>query len=500
MHHIAIVGGDLHAWCAAARLATALRSHGVRISVIDDAPSHAPGILSTHPSIVELHQRLGVHEADLVRHIDAAYTYGFAYCNWAGENDTHVCSYGASGQMMDRIQFHHYVTRLRETRPDATMELFSLAAVASREQRFSHPEPNSPLSQLDYAMQFDRIGYLQFMQAYAIDHGVQRIAAKVSAIDLDAETGDINALTLNDGQTLSADFYFDSSGDEGVLIEGGLGSGFESWQALFPCDQRLEIMRRSTTPTPLVNTIIQDRYGWRQRSALPGAAYKVHSFCSAIDTEDEVLSFAKEQQQRPTDFEFHRTIGQQPGLRHEFWKRNCVAIGESAGFAERFFFDPFYQTCTAIERWLELLPDQVVSPHLRRQYNLATREEYERIRDIHALPLLCAHGVSSPFWQRLKSNAQWPDSLTHRVELFRKTGKLAFYEADPVRPHQWIQWLTHFGVWPERCDPLIAEMSAQELERRMDHVAQIIKALIGKMPQHDDLLAAIRRTPATQRQ
>jgi tryptophan 7-halogenase len=500
LRHIAIVGGDLHAWCAAARLAVALRASGVRVSVLDNSPPEAPGILSTQPSIIDLHHRLGVREADLIRHIGAAYSYGYAYCNWAGDNATRVCSYGASGQMMDRIEFHHYVTLLRETCTEATMEAFSPAAVASREQRFSHPKLGSHLSQLTYAMQFDRIGYLSFLRAFALDHGVQRIAANVTCVELDAKTGGIGRLILEDGHSLSADFYFDSSGEAAMLIEGALASGFESWQKLFPCDRRLEIMHRSAAPTPLFNTVIQERNGWQQSSALPGAVYRTHSFCSASAEENEEVCFGQaqqSQQQSPDDSTSPHIRQQKAGVRCEFWKHNCVAIGESAGFAERFFFDPFHQTCTAIERWLELLPDHAISPHLQRQYNLATREEYDRIRDIHALPLMCARGVLSPFWQRLKSDAPWPESLKHRVELFQQTGKLAFYEADPVRPHQWIQWMTHFGVWPERSDPLIADFSAQELQHRMDRVAQAIKAEVSKMPRHDDLLAAIRNSHAS---
>jgi tryptophan 7-halogenase len=254
-------------------------------------------------------------------------------------------------------------------------------------------------------------------------------------------------------------------------------------------------MHGSTAATPLLNTVIQDRHGWQQLSALPGAVYRTHSFCDGSGIEDEILASVQLQQQSDASMS-HRVKQQKAGVRREFWKRNCVAIGETAGFAERFFFDPFYQTCTAVERWLELLPDQIDSAHLQRQYNLATREEYDRIRDIHALPLMCAQGVASPFWQDLKSNARWPESLIHRVELFRETGKLAFYEADPVRAHQWIQWMTNFGVWPHRCDPLIAESSAEELKRRMDQVAQMIRTEVGHMPKHDDLLAAIRNMHA----
>lgn len=479
----------------------ALRAQGVRISIVDDGAAHAPGILSTHPSIIEFHHKLGVREADLVRHVGAAYKYGLAFSNWTGENDTRVCTYSPSGQMIDRIEFHHYLTRLRETRPDTTMEAFSLAACASRAVRFSHPEPNTPFSQLDYAMQFDRIGYLRFLRAYATDHGVHRIVAKVRTVDLDKETGDIQALVLDDGQTLSADFYFDSSGDAAILIEGQLASGFDSWQALFPCDRRIEIAHRSVAPTPLVNTITQERHGWCQSSAIPGATYRVHSFCSAIDTEDEVRSFVEALQfwqEAASDSGSLEILSQHPGVRREFWKHNCVAIGESAGFVEQLFIDSFHQTYTAIERWLELFPAQVVSPYLRRQYNLATREEYERIRDIHALPLMCAQKMASPFWQGLKSTAEWPDSLTHRVGLFRKTGKRAFYEADPVGPHQWIQWMTNFGIWPERYDPLIAEMSAKELEQRMENVERNVRALVSRMPKHDDLLLAIRHPDALQ--
>jgi tryptophan 7-halogenase len=476
-----------------------LRSSAIRITVIEGASQPLPGVLATEPSIVEFHQHLGVKEVDLMRHVGAAYCYGHAYSGWTADRPQSVFSYSPSGSMIDRVDFHHYITRLRQSQPQVALESFSLTAAAGRAQRFSHPQPGTPYAQIQYAIRFDRIGYRQFLKAYAIDQGVQCVAATVRKADRDPETGDILALQLDDGQRIEADFYFDSTGDEATLISGQLDSGYEAWDSIFPCDTRLELMCRSAAETSVLDTIEHAAYGWRRDLALPGAIYQEHCFRSGIDSEDAILSNARDRLPAKAEIAWHRIARQRPGRRLEFWRNNCVAIGESAGFAEQFMFGPFYQTQTAVERWLALLPDHPVNPHLQREYNRATREEYERIRDAHALHVLCAQRTRAPFWRALSEESEWPETLRYRLQLFLKIGKSAFYEADPLSPQQWAMLMTCFGVLPERYDPLIAEISVQTLAERLSKIAEMIETLVANMPRHDDLLMAIRRSAPDER-
>ena len=480
---IVINGGGLHGWSAAAQLAVALKHQAVEIMLLDDGQaSHS--ILSLGTSVHDFHRSLGIQEVDMISMVGGSYKYGTLFRHWCMTNQpefTHTWS--PVGQMINRVPFHHYVSRQHHRDSSVSLEPFSIAATAAGEQRFSHPEPNTPLERLDYSMHLDARNYQEYLRQFALSHGVSAISAQITGVHTDQESGQIVELALDNETRLQADFYIDVTADSQLARN----NEFESWEQWFPCDRRLQVYRRSESMTPVVNSITRTEFGWHKTNPIPGARFESVSFCSDLVSDEQVLNSIDGPQGS------HHLADSQTGISRQFWDSNVLRLGPAAGCAGDLLFESLHFTHTGLQRWLELYPVRPVNRYLVQQYNQETRTEYEHARDAHAI-LLATMSAELCDLGRKMATVSWPDSLTHRIELFRETGRVAFYEGDVLDKQQWMQLLIGCGIWPQRFDPMVGTHSDSELEKKLVQTAATVKQTVAKMPPHDALLNAIRNS------
>ncbi|RBP53197.1 tryptophan 7-halogenase [Arenicella xantha] len=490
---IAIVGSDLHAWSTAARLAVALRNQGVTITVVAASEINPPPVVAFGTSAHAYHQALGVREVDLIKHLNGAYRYGTRYLAWGSADDDVIHTFSPCGEMLERVHFHHFLSRLRLQGETIDPEHYSLAASASRQNKFTHPQANTPYQLIDYAMQFDGHRYAQFIRSFALDNGVKHVVAGVHQVVRSKDSGDIQRLVLTDQSELEADFLFDASGSIAALISGALHVPWKSWSNCLPYDQQLELMRNTRAATPVVNKLINNAAGWLRTDAVPGVTFAQQVYCSKSTTADQALAAAEQACAGDEPLRVSGSRELQVGIRTHSWQNNCVAVGAAAASLTPLYFDEYHFTHTALDRWLSLYPLCGDSTLSAEEYNRMTRLEYASARDIHTLRLLTERPSSEPT-SSPAHEVVWPNSLLHRVALFEQTGQVAFYESDLLEKHQWVSLFMACGIWPQRYDPLAAKISLDDSRRVVGAIADKIVQSAHKMPDHDALLRAIRNT------
>lgn len=490
---IIIVGNDVHAWSIAARLAVGFRGQAVSITVVGTAPTHSLPVLSFGTSVHAFHRSLGVRELDLVKHLNGAYCYGMRYQNWQASQSDAVYTFSPCGEMLERVHFHHYLNRLRLQGDDIDFESYSLAARAAKQNRFTHPQPDTPYQKIDYAMQFDGAMYAQFLRSFALDNGVKHTLGSVVQVRRDAADATIRSLTLDNRTQLSADFYFDAQGELEHLMDGDSEESFDDWSRWFPCNRELTLLRATDASTPVLETQAAIAAGWWRSAVLAGLETRQVVFntqwCATRQAVDAVVG--QDEGESPFDVVAERDL--KLGVRRHFWRNNYVAVGRAAGDITSLYFNEFHFTHTAVERWLSLCPAADSNAMLADEYNRKTRSEYESARDIHALRLQTLADTETPLSQHLAS-ISWPESLQHRRRLFESTGQVAFYESDLLEKHQWVSLFISHGVWPQRFDPLTRGLSDQVIRDKLSAWAQAVENAVAKMPLHDDLLRAIRHS------
>ena len=480
INSIVIVGHDVHAWLAAARLARALRGQNVDITVVEPKRFSFPSVLSFNSAIHEFHAHLGIAEAELVQQLGAVYKYGTRFQNCDDQQDRLYVS-SPMGEMVNRVKFQHYLVRAKFANAAIDSADYSLAAKAALENKFSHPEANTLLHKLDYGLEVDGVRYLQFLTQFAQHYGVKRIEASVDSVALN-DRKFIDSLTLSNGSVLSADFYFDASGTQAKLIGEALNSSFESWQSAFNCDRRLEVIMPCNSETPLFNSVKKNQHGWQQSIPIQGAHHCTFSYNSSQLSEAQAREYAQAEFGKAVRDDLVRVFEQRQGVRKEFYLANCLALGESAGFIEPLLFTPLDFTVNAIERWLSVYPNKDCNPLLAQEYNIATANEYARVADVHGI----IANISV-------SDAPLMTSIEHRLALFRATGQVAFYESDVLSEAQWVNLLLAFDHWPEFYDPLIHTLSDSELKQILGNTASQVNSALARMPKHDQLIDAIKK-------
>ena len=90
----------------------------------------------------------------------------------------------------------------------------------------------------------------------------------------------------------------------------------------------------------------------------------------------------------------------------------------------------------------------------------------------------------SDFWKDC-SDLQVPDTLAHRIELFRETARVFRVKEDLFKENSWIQVMMGQGIKPEQYHPVVNVMSEQELTRFMGQIKSRVDDTVAKLPRHE---------------
>jgi tryptophan halogenase len=124
---------------------------------------------------------------------------------------------------------------------------------------------------------------------------------------------------------------------------------------------------------------------------------------------------------------------------------------------------------------------------LINEYNRETNVELEKIRDFIILHYFVTQRDDSAFWRHCK-NMDIPDSLKHRIDIF-KSNAHAFQEPNELfRVDSWTQVMLGQGLMPESYHNVVKTMSDKELEHFLTSMRDGIGQVVAKMPKHEDFL------------
>ncbi|MBL4674193.1 MAG: tryptophan 7-halogenase, partial [Arenicella sp.] len=173
IENIVIVGADLHGWTMALGLISELGDKGVSITVVGESREDHPGVLSLDAPAHAFHQRLGFKEASLIAAVGGSYRYGIKLNSCDNHLDRSykesVFSYSPTGEMLNNVEFHHYLARLKLMGKELDLAQYSLTAQAAAQAKFTHPAADSTLAKIEYNLQFDGLRYTSFLQKTALD-------------------------------------------------------------------------------------------------------------------------------------------------------------------------------------------------------------------------------------------------------------------------------------------------------------------------------------------
>jgi tryptophan halogenase len=367
---------------------------------------------------------------------------------------------------------------------------YSPAAVAAAQMRFLPPLPNLPpdTPQLAYAYHFDAGLYARFLRRYAESRGVVRVEGRIVGVDRNGESGRIESVRLQDGPKIAGDFYVDCSGFQGLLIEQALATGYEDWSHWLPCDRALAVPceKNAANFFPYTRSTAHQA-GWQWRIPLQHRTGNGHVYCSRYINDDEAASTLLANLDGKPLAE-PRLLRFKTGRRKKFWNANCVALGLAGGFMEPLESTSLHLVQSAVFRFLSLMPTSTThDPTAEAEFNRLSIAEYEQIRDFIILHYV-ANERAEAFWRDCRS-VPMPESLEHRIELFRARGKVARHDGQLFADSSWVAVMHGQGIAPRHWDPLADIMPLAELQTKAMELREGMHRAIARMPSHAQFIA-----------
>ena len=215
IRNIVILGGGSAGWMTAATLSRMLKPEHVKITLVESEQIGTVGVgEATIPDIINFNHLLGINEQEFMKATNATFKLGIEFKNWGKLGDKYMHPFGLQGADMMGIDFHQFWLYTREHGNTKPIWEYSISAEAAYDNKFILPtnDPRSVVSQIRYAYHFDATLYARFLRKYAENNGVQRIEGKVNDVTVNPESGNIETLHLESGETITGDFFFDCTG------------------------------------------------------------------------------------------------------------------------------------------------------------------------------------------------------------------------------------------------------------------------------------------------
>ena len=316
-----------------------------------------------------------------------------------------------------------------------------------------------------------------------------RHEGKIIDVTLHSESGFVQSVQLDNGASISADLFVDCSGFRGLLIEGALKSGYENWQHWLPCDRAVAVPCAMAGPlSPYTRATAQDA-GWIWRIPLQHRVGNGHVYCSSYIS-DEAAAHALVDQLEGAPLASLNQLRFVTGKRRKQWSKNVVAIGLSAGFLEPLESTSIHLIQLAIGRLLEFFPDQSWDPALASEYNRLMDLEYERVRDFLILHYHATERDDTPFWNYVRTMSI-PDSLTHKIDMFRERGVVVNYRDGMFLDASWIAVYLGQRIVPQNNHPLGEAIPEADLKAKFERMRSDCQVAAHGLATHADFLKQI---------
>ena len=487
--HIVIAGGGTAGWMAAAILSSFVQG-GTRVTLVESDEFGTVGVgEATIPQINLYNQALGIDEDTFVRETQATYKLGIEFVDWHHLGSRYMHAFGEVGRDIGIVPFQHYWRRARSLGLAEELGHYSLNEIAARAGRMQR----GPLKTTDvvppmpYAFHFDALLYAAFLRRFAEARGVMRVEGRIGTVTRDGEGGDVTGLTIEDGRMVAGDLFIDCSGFRGLLIEGALETGYDDWSNFLPCNRAMAVPCASGGGlTPYTRSTARAA-GWQWRIPLQHRIGNGYVHCDAFTSEEEVrdtllANLDGQPQAEPRMLRFTT------GKRRKFWNRNVIALGLASGFMEPLESTSIHLIQSGLSRLLKMMPGCDGSARVADEYNRQTTLEYEAIRDFLVLHYKATERDDTPFWRHCAAMPV-PDSLAHKIELFREAGHIFRAADDLFTEVGWLQVLVGQGVIPQRHHPLVDAIEPDDLKSYMETWEALMQREAMQMPTHEQFLA-----------
>ena len=463
---LTLCGGGLSLWMTAAALSRSLPDT-IKITIVEMDPEPVEDAFYGQilpPEAYAFHLSIGLSEPELLLNTETTFALGTHVRDWAGRGQSWVQVFHQPLLILDGVP----LAKLIQQTPDRSLQDTLISAQAVLHGVFAHPpeDPEHPLSRAEYGYAFAPRELTALYKAVSLKRSIHLIRAGVDQID--RNSAGITALTLSDGQRVSADLFIECSGPDAVL-QPTTSSGRESGRTLHAL---ISHIGGAPLGAP-ARTVLSGEHGWQSEVALRSGISRI-TICHP-DSESHARTVHDVDPDSNATFHL--------GYIDAAWTSNYIAIGQTASAFEPITTAPIKLLLRDIERLINLFP---VTSDMRieaQEYNRLFREDVchaDIFNQAHfALPDL----PHAPYWQSASASPQHP-KLSRKLVQYESRGHLVAYDHEPFDDVDWAVLHDGLGRKPKRRDPLASLAEPAMVQAKLESLEQSIQSAIGKMPPH----------------
>ena len=508
IRRVVIAGGGTAGWAAACALTHQFRDM-LEVTLVESEQIGTVGVgESTIPTIRSFHRLLDIDEREFMSSVAASFKLSISFENWLRPGSRYFHPFGLTGVGTWACDFHHFW--LDSLRRGIRTELgdFCLETVASRVDRFAltrHSGAGQQWStrwasqamspdrlEVNYAYHFDAGLYAAYMRERAERQGLRRIEGRIQDVRQHPESGDVQALVLDNGIVVEGDLFIDCTGGRAVLSEQVLHTGYEDWNHWLPSNRAVALQTEADGPAVPYTRAIAHEAGWHWKIALQHRIGCGIVFFDAHMSDDEATArLLAENPARPLRDPW--IIPFRTGRRRKAWNKNVIALGLASGFIEPLESTSIHLTLSGVARLIKLFPGDGIDASLVQRYNDISRAEMEHVRDFIILHYHL-NQRDEPMWRDVR-NMALPPELAHRIQMFRDRAHALQGEDELFRLDSWTHCMLGQGVVPRDYHPLVRALPDADMRRLFDRIRQPIERAVAAMPSHQQFLDSYCKAP-----
>ncbi|GBL04354.1 tryptophan halogenase family protein [Glaciecola sp. KUL10] len=479
---VVIAGGGTSGWLSAYSLIARLGAV-LDITLIESDHIGTVGVgEATIPTMRNYHQLIGIDEQEFMRATQATFKLGIEFENWGQQQQSYMHSFGEIGQRSWMVEFHEFWMEAKANGFGGSLDDYCLELKAAKANKFATKLGNRSIN---YAYHLNATAYAQYLRGKSEALGVKRVEGKITHISNHAN-GNISCLYLDNGLQIDGDFFIDCTGFKSLLLGESLGVVFEDWGHYLAADSAFAVQTESVEDPKPFTVATAHSAGWQWRIPLQHRTGNGLVFSNQFLGDQAALDLLTQNLKGKMISE-PRKLKFRTGRRQKAWYKNCVAIGLANGFIEPLESTSIHLVTTALVRLMKLFPISESTSFQAERFNQETNKELESIRDFIILHYHLTEREDSEFWRHYK-NMQIPETLNHRMQIFKENAYAWPDEVGLFRVDSWVQVMMGQGIFPKQHHLGAKVIETKGLHQQLSSYKQMVEKAVAQLPTHVDFL------------
>lgn len=452
--NIIILGGGTAGWMSAHMMSKCWSPLGINVTLVESSKIGIIGVgEGSTPQLKSFFDFLGIKESQWMPKCNATYKNGIRFANWSTKPGFKQYFHAFESEVDFRTQdafFYNCEMRRKGVNIHVHPDTFYLNSILTDKKLSPIEHENFPFK-VAYGYHFDSALLGKFLYQQAIEKGIKHIDAKVEHALCD-DNGNINALILDSGERLAADFFIDCTGFSSQLLQKQLKVPFIDFSSNLFNDSAVTIatQRQADFKPQTLSTALKNGWVWNiPLTNRTGNGYVYSSsYCTAEQAEIEI----RQNLNMFDDKVEARHIKMKVGRVEKHWYKNCLAVGLSQGFIEPLEATALHLVQETIQAFIDAFELGGFTDINQQKFNHRINEKFEGIRDYIVAHYILNSREDTDYWLANRENHRISDNLKSLLSCWKNAENLSEILArNDMEKHytsmSWHSILSGYGVY-----------------------------------------------------